>query len=164
MFQASTATSPLASSATTTIYVTAGEKNTTLYSQTCSGQVCDLTYTLYLFVPASALNTEMSQQFYPYFNVNLSTAASAAVPTVMLLGDGNPRVGKPQRISATEFAVIVTFTFTVQAGDNSYRALVGACEKATEQEDGIGLPGHHECGNKSVTDVPLTPLYYASLS
>jgi hypothetical protein len=95
--------------------VTRGEVARLYAWQRCS--ICSLTYTLDIFVPASALNTEMSQQFYPYFNVNLSTTGSAAYPT------------------------------TFQSGNDAFRTLTTACEKATEQEDGVGLPGTKSLGS-----------------
>jgi RNA polymerase sigma factor (sigma-70 family) len=152
LFQTSTATTPLASSPTSTIYVAARETSTTVYSgngTTCTGPVCQMTATVNVFVPASALNTEISKQWYPYFAVNLGPAGTPpAPPKFMLLGAGDPHVIKSQRISATEFGLTITFSY--QVGNNGSHALWTACAKHTEAEDGIGLPSNHSCGSHSV--------------
>jgi serine/threonine protein kinase len=146
LFKNSTATTPLARSAASTIYVV--YSGTSTYSTSCSGGTCQLAYTFTIPVPPSALNTEMSKQWYVYFGINLSPSGTPAVPTSMQLGAGDPVLGAPQRISADEFERSLTFTFQTN-GEYGHEA-VQTCTKDTEAQDGVGLPGSHDCGAESV--------------
>jgi len=147
LFKNSTATTALASSATTTIYVVWSGNKT--YAQNCSGQVCRLTVTFSIPVPASALNAEMSHPWYVYFGINLSPSGPPGLPTSLQLGAGNPVLTAPRHISANEFGRSITFTF--QDTNNEYfRDAFQFCTKDTEAEDGIGLPGPHGCGAGSI--------------
>ena len=51
---------------------------------------------------------------------------------------------------ADEFTQTVTFSFRI--GDDAYYWDWNSCIKDTEPEDGIGLPGHHGCGDPRVLD------------
>jgi hypothetical protein len=146
LFQSSTATTSLASSAASTIYVTvtAIARN----GQTCRRPVCHETFPMHVFVPAAALSTEISKQWYPYFGLNLAPAKQPAPPKVLLLGADDPRVTRSQRISASEFDLTITFSFRV--GKDAFYWNWTTCARDTEAQDGIGLPGRHGCGDKMV--------------
>jgi eukaryotic-like serine/threonine-protein kinase len=153
LFKNSTATTPLAISATTIIYVVWSGSKT--YAQSCSGLVCHFTATFRIPVTPSALNAEMSKQWYVYFGLNLSPSGPPGLPTSLQLGAGDPVLTAPQRISANEFGRSITFTF--QDTNNEYfRDAFQFCTKDTEAEDGIGLPGPHGCGAQSI---PYPPGY-----
>ena len=113
LFRDSTATTPLARSATSTIYVVLDFRTTS--GTNCSGSVCHVALTWTVFAPPSALNTEISKQQYVYFGVNFAPNASAPRPTSIQLGADDPIVAAPHRISADEFEDSATFTFTFQA-------------------------------------------------
>jgi serine/threonine-protein kinase len=146
LFRNRTATTSLASSATTTVYVTvlAASGN----AQACSRPACQETFQVRVRVPASALNTEMSKQWYPYFGLNLAPANEPASPQVLLLRAGAPHITRPQRISRGEFKRTISFTFRI--GDQGYSWNWNTCSMATEAKDGIGLPGQHGCGSRSI--------------
>ena len=146
LFRDSTATTPLASSATSTIYVVAGGPDSKVHN--CNRPVCHVTFTWTFIVPPTALNTEISKQVYAYFAVNLSPSGEPAPPALLQLGAGDPLLTAPQRISADEYEQSVTFTF--QAGNDAWHAAFNTCTKDTEAEDGTGLPGHHGCGDAQV--------------
>jgi serine/threonine-protein kinase len=146
LFQSSTATTPVASSAASTIYVTVTA--ITGNGQTCHRPVCHETFPMHVFVPASALSTEISKQWYPYFGLNLAPAKQPAPPKLLPLGADDPHVTKSRRISATEFGLTITFSFRV--GNDAFYWNWATCAKDTEAEDGIGLPGRHDCGDKTV--------------
>ena len=146
VFRSSTSTTPLATSATSTIYVIA--TGTTTYSQNCLRPVCHLTATYIVSVPPQALNAEMSKPWYVYFGVNLAPSVEPAPPTQLQLGADDPVVGPPQRISANQFKRSVSFTY--QIGNDAYRAVDAWCTKDAEAQDGIGLPGSHACGSQLV--------------
>ena len=148
LFASSTASAPLGTSATTTIYVTTG--GTSGNSQTCSRPVCRESMQTINYVPSPALQTEMSKQWYLYFGINLSSGKEPPPPEWLVLGAGNSHVTAPRRISADEFSETVTFSFRV--GNDAYYWDWNACTKDTEAADGIGLPGHHGCGDERVLD------------
>ena len=45
---------------------------------------------------------------------------------------------------------LITFSFRI--GNDAYDWDWDACSKDTEAEDGIGLPGHHGCGDERILD------------
>lgn len=145
LFKNSTATKPLAVSIATTVYVVYHGTNTD--TKSCNGTTCTYTYSYVETVPPSALAAEMSKQWYTYFAVNLSSSGQPATPTTMQLGAGDPVVGAAQQVSADEFSRTVTFTFTTN-GDG-YDFVSEWCDKDTEAQGGVGLPGSHGCGSDS---------------
>jgi len=146
VFKNSTATASLASSATSTVYVTSGATFGT--GQTCARPVCRETIPVHVFVPATALSTEITKHWYTYFNLNLAPSVEPAPPTLLLLGEGDPQVSTPQRVSATEFELTISFSFAI--GNDAYHWRWNTCLRDTEAQDGLGLPGYHGCGNPSV--------------
>ena len=148
LFKNGAATNPQASSATTTIYVVAVPQR--VGAPTCvSSPTCHLTETHDIFVPPSALRTEMSKTWYSYLGVNLSSSGTPPLPATLRLGAGNPVIGKPQQIAANEFSVTISYTFNI--GSDGWHFHSTLCAKDTEAEDGIGLPGSHGCGNGSIS-------------
>jgi hypothetical protein len=147
VFASGTATSPVATSATTTVYVTPGATNSG--TATCGRPVCHEAITIRVFVPASALGTEIAKPWYAYFNINLAPAVEPAAPSVMNLGAGNGQVSAAQRVSSTEFDTTVTFSFDI--GSDAYHWRWRACDKGSEARDGMGLPGSHGCGAPTAT-------------
>ncbi len=152
LFGNSTATAPLAISATATVYVLWG--GTTTSTQSCNGVTCRVTSTSLLYVPPSAIAMEMSKQWYVYFAVNLSPSGSPPTPTSLQLGAGDPVVSTSQRISADEFRRSVTVTYT--NNNEQSRTASEFCDKDTEAVDGFGLPGAHSCGDPTI---PYPPPY-----
>jgi serine/threonine-protein kinase len=146
LFQNSTAKTPLVSSAISTVYV--GYDSTSSNSQTCARPVCREKLSVQLFVPASALNAEIAKRWYVYLGLTLAPSKEPASPKYQLLGAGAPQVTDVHRISATEFGVTVNLSFRV--GNDAYSWNWSACIMGTEADDGIGLPGHHGCGDKTV--------------
>jgi len=148
LFQSSTASAPLATSPVATVYVSLG--GTSGNGTTCGRPVCHQSILTTNYVPPSALQTEMSKPWYAYFGVNLSTGKEPPPPQWLTLGAGSIQVTAPHRVSADEFTQTVTFSFRI--GNDAYYWDWNSCIKDTEQEDGIGLPGHHGCGDPRVLD------------
>jgi serine/threonine protein kinase len=146
LFPSSTATTALASSPASTIYVTlsglAGN------GQKCSRPVCHETLAVTVPVPASALSIESAKQVYPYFAVALSATKQPKTPQWLVLNADAARIGAPHRLSAGEYGYSVSFTFRV--GNDGYTWNWNACANDTETIDGLGLPGHHGCGAASI--------------
>jgi serine/threonine-protein kinase len=155
LYRSGAAATPIAISGVTTIYVTVGEGLSK--TQDCTSPVCNESTVVTYQVPPSALRTEMTKTPYLYFAV--STAKGTNIPPApksLALGAGHSAIAGTQQESATEFAITVTFSFTV--GSDSSLAAYAVCLKDTVTTDGIGLPGHHGCGDKHV---PYPSVYLA---
>jgi Protein kinase domain len=146
LLRSSTAASPLATSATSTIYVALSGTNGK--AQRCGRPVCHQTFHLSVPVPAPALTTEISKRWYSYFAVALAPARAPPAPRRLRLGAGHAHITKSRRISATEFGLTITYSFRI--GARAYDWSWNVCTKDTEAADGIGLPGHHGCGDKNL--------------
>jgi serine/threonine-protein kinase len=155
LYRSGVAATPIARSGVKTIYVTVGEGLGD--SQDCSGAVCYESTLVTYSVPPAALKTEMSKTPYVYFAVNLKPGKKTPpAPTSLSLGAGRATVVGTQQESANEFAITVTFTYTV--GTDKWQAAFAVCLNDTVTADGIGLPGHHGCGDKQV---PYPSVYLA---
>jgi hypothetical protein len=144
LFRSSTARTPLATSAVSTIYVAlTGKANA---DQKCSRPVCHETFHIRVRVPAQAMSIEIAKQWYPYFGLNLAPFKAPAAPKRYRLGFAHPHVDPSRQISASELELTVTYSFDV--GNKAYHWDWNVCAKDTEPQDGFGLPGHHGCGDK----------------
>jgi len=147
LFRSSTAKTPLAASAASTIYVAlTGTPNA---DQKCSRPLCHETFHVRFRVPAPAMSTEIAKQWYPYFGLNLAAVKEPGAPKRYRLGAGDARVTPSRRVSATQLELTVTYSFEV--GNSAYHWNWNVCAKDTEPQDGVGLPGHHGCGNKHLS-------------
>jgi hypothetical protein len=144
----SNATAPLASSATSSIFVIMNQPGTN--TSDCPSSECRAMETVTVQVPASALSAQMSEPVYTYFAINLGTDVT---PQTLQLGAGNPVVSTPQQISADEYQFHLTFSCS-NNNESSYEAAWRHCTKSIEAEDGIGLPGSgsYGCGSQTVQD------------
>jgi hypothetical protein len=143
---------PLATSATRTVYVVPGGSVTG--GARCGRPVCKETFHVYTVLPSSALSVEMRKHLYPYFGLNLAPVVEPPPPTWLYLNAGHASVSAARRINAGEFENTITFTFTI--GNDGYHWAWTACAKDTVSADGLGLPGYHGCG---VSKVPRTVAY-----
>ena len=111
--------------------------------------MCRKTLHIYTVLPSSALGVEMSKPLYPYFGINLSTATGTPPPPRWLyLNAGHASVSGARRISASEFEMTLTFSFTI--GNDGYHLAWNGCAKDTVSRDGLGLPGSHGCGARRI--------------
>jgi serine/threonine protein kinase len=147
VFANSTATSPVATSPDRTVYVTLSA--TYGNGQACGRPLCHESFPIRVFAPAATLRTEIAKHWYAYFAINLAPVKEPGRPSVLLLGAGDAHVSAAQRVSATEFKLTITYSFTI--GNDAYNWNWSACRKDSETTDGMGLPGHHGCGDRSVS-------------
>jgi hypothetical protein len=125
----------------------------------CQRVLCEPVIHLHVFVPSSAMGPELRKRWLTYSGLTEAkqtelkpTGAGptgVTPPRRLVLGQGHPKVGPPQRISATEYGVTIAYLFAVIPGSYSFR--FKACAPDTEAGDGLGLPGRHGCGAKAVT-------------
>jgi hypothetical protein len=154
VFRNSTATTPLATSATSTVYVAQNKGNNRTI--TCSGSQCRVNDTATVLVPASALSTQMAKHVYTYFGISYAASGTASQPASLQLGAGDPVVGTPQQVSADEYQFTLTFSFSTN--NESYAFTWHNCTISMEAQDGVGLPGggDYGCGSPAI---PQTESY-----
>jgi hypothetical protein len=146
VFANSTSASPVATSAARTVYVALSA--TYGNDQACARPVCHESFQVRVFAPAATLRNEIAQRWYAYFAINLAPVKEPGLPSVQQLGAGDAHVSTPRRVSATEYELTITYSFTI--GNDAYNWNWSACRKDSETTDGIGLPGQHGCGDRSV--------------
>ena len=137
VFRSSTAAAPLATSATSTVYVAIYEPGDNTY--TCTGSACQSKEVVDVYVPASALSTQMSEHIDTYFAIAYAPSVEPATPATLQLGAGDPTVSTPEEISADEYQFTLTFSFS--SNSEAWHAAYRHCTPSSEAEDGIGLPG-----------------------
>jgi serine/threonine protein kinase len=154
VFRDSTATTPLTTSVTSTIYVAQHKGNDSTI--TCTGSQCRINDTATVVIPASALSTQMAKHVYTYFGISYAASGTASQPASLQLGAGDPIVGTAQQISADEYQFTLTFSFST---NNESRAFTWHnCTISAEAQDGVGLPGggDYGCGSPAI---PQTESY-----
>jgi hypothetical protein len=150
LFQSSTAHRASATSPAQTVYVSATYTSSGKNATTCN-VVCHDTYTVKWFVPASALSIEITKKTYVYFGVTLTKQPKPPDPKTLSLGAGSSRAGPFSFISDTEFDQTINFSYRIN--DDYAQTDWQVCFKDTETVDGVGLPGHHGCGDQSTPDL-----------
>lgn len=147
VFASKSATTPSATSSMKSVYVMANAWVTG--GKTCGRPVCHETFHIYTIVPSSALGVEMSKPNYPYFGINLTTAAGIpSSPRWLYLNAGHASMSSARKISAGEFENTLTFSFTI--GNDGYHWAWTGCTKDAVSTDGLGLPGSHGCGARRI--------------
>lgn len=120
----------------------------------CGRPTCHQTVHVFTIVPASILRAEMAKAVHSYFGLSLGAVSPPPPPKLLRQYGGHSRATRARRVSSTEFEHTISFTFGI--GGHSFRYAWLACFHDTEAKDGIGLPGHHGCGDKFV---PRTTAY-----
>jgi serine/threonine-protein kinase len=148
LFRSSTSSAPLATSPVTTVYVQLEGPTTTAPACSQTQTTCHITVQLETFVPPSVLATEMGKPMYAYFGITKAASKPPAPPKWLTLGAGGARVSAARRVSGGEYADTLTLTFSPGSGYYNWQAVT--CTKDAVATDGIGLPGHHGCGDGRV--------------
>jgi len=129
-------------------------KNGYRYKCNKSFTECSLIVTTRTIVPASAYRSESTKRWYLYLALNRSHRVPSKKAPKYLLLDRTARASKPVRINATDFQIVFTFPFAID--HENVQPFPNFCTKDSEAKDGIGLPGHHGCGNSKI---PSDTLY-----
>ncbi len=122
-----------------TVYVTAGEAENH-FTEKCRGLSCTITYRLYVSLAHSAYATEAGKHVYLY-----DSFFFGKLPTTFFLVP-KATASKARKVNAGAFYNLITFH--VKFRSPSQKWLPASCSKDTESRDGLGLPGHHGCGEK----------------
>lgn len=141
--QVSTAGTVTATSGVRVVYVTPGGRSGDQHDRCASG-TCTSSWTEWTVVPASAFQRESRKRWYVYFSFDLR------VPAFLSL-DRNASATRARRINAREFRVTFTVTFASPLTNPFPHVYLAACTKDSETRDGIGLPGHHGCGDRKIS-------------
>jgi hypothetical protein len=142
LFSSASATTPLAQSAVSTIYVLASFTKST--SQPCSaGEACQVTFTDTVHQPASTLATEMAKPWFVYVAPSQGTGQE---PETLPL-DPNAVVSAAHQLSADSYTRTISYSYTADSG----QAYVRLCFKDTEAQDGTGLPNASGCGDPAAS-------------
>jgi hypothetical protein len=129
-------------------------KNGYRYKCNKSFTECSLIITTRTLVPASAYRTESTKRWYMYLALNRSRGVPSKKAPKFLSLDRSASASKPVRINATDFQIVFTFPFATDR--ENVQPFPDFCTKDVEAKDGIGLPGHHGCGNGRI---PSDTLY-----
>ncbi len=125
-----------------TVYVTEGINLTGAHKK-CSRTTCTFSYHVWELLPAAAYKTETHKKFYLYLAVGYPN-----LPGRFTLDKG-AKASKIKKIHSGEFEVTFTWYITLHRGTTEWNTAF--CTKDTESKDGMGLPGHHGCGNKHIS-------------
>ncbi len=150
VFASSTAKTALTVSAAQYVYV-APLGSPTPPTKSCGSVApvtCHVGFSLFEFVPNSALAVEIHKHVYPYFGLSLSPTGTPPPPKSLVLNAGNPRV-TVRRINAGEFKLTLAFTFNI--GSDAAQWDFSECQRDSVSKDGLGLPGSHGCGASRIS-------------
>jgi hypothetical protein len=115
-------------------------------SKNCTRPVCNLHYHVLVKVPPLSLSTESAKRWYPYFAINFSTVGTPPAPKYVTL-DRSATVSSSRRLSGTEYEVTVNYVYNV-GPTRGFHWAWDMCDRDQFLTDGLGLPGHHGCGDE----------------
>jgi hypothetical protein len=148
LFPRQTATRPLITSPVQMVYVTGGESASG--GAACGPPVCASNFQLTVTVPPSALRVEMSKRFYVYFGLSPGSNGHAQPPEWLYLNAAHPVFFPPvKRVSADQFVLSITLIYPL-GNYSTWSTAWLACARDTLAKDGLGLPGHHGCGDNRI--------------
>jgi hypothetical protein len=135
-----------ATSSPVTAYVTLANIPTS-DKVSCTRARCVETMKVSTTLPASALKTEMRKHIYLYLAIGHLRGAKPILPRDYTLSTASS-ASRPTRKTPSRF--VVTLKFIVPHPNARTVWARNACTKDAVSKDGIGLPGHHSCGNKHI--------------
>jgi hypothetical protein len=134
-----------AASASPTVYVI--PQLTVSGATACTRPVCNIHLTVRAAYPASAFPAESAKNFYLYGDFRHSATTTPAVPAELRLSG---RAAHPIRDAAHD-TVTYSVGATYNIGTGGYQWKINYCTQDNEILDGMGLPGHHGCGDPTVS-------------
>ena len=146
VFRNSKATDVLATSPVTTVYVTGWTFSSP--DVKCQRPTCHETFTIKVRVPPAAIASEIAKAWYPYFGLRLGPDKAPPAPKVQVLNAAGASVSSSHQISADTYSLTISFTFTI--GNKAYSWNWSACSRDTVDQNGLGVPGHHGCGDPRI--------------
>jgi hypothetical protein len=141
---------PVPDSAVRTVYVEALGAITG--KRSCSRParpVCHIRLRLWVSVPASTYRREAAKHWYLYAGLRLARSGRPPAPKTLTLSR-TATASRPQRKHLYEFVITLRYRFRIGRHD-AFTWRVNFCTRDSEGQDGLGLPGHHGCGNKRIS-------------
>jgi hypothetical protein len=111
--------------------------------------VCHITLRLWVSVPAPTYRTEAAKHWYLYAGLRLARSGRPPAPKTLTLSR-TATASRPQRKHLYEFVITLRYRFRIGRHD-AFTWRVNFCTRDSEAADGLGLPGHHGCGNKRIS-------------
>lgn len=111
--------------------------------------VCHITLRLWVSVPVSTYRTEAAKHWYLYAGLRLARSGRPPAPKTLTLSR-TATASRPQRKHLYEFVITLRYRFRIGRHD-AFTWRVNFCTRDSEATDGLGLPGHHGCGNKRIS-------------
>jgi serine/threonine-protein kinase len=136
----------LATSQVSTVYVTGWTFSSP--DVKCERPVCHEHFTIKVQVPPAAIASEIAKAWYPYFGIRLGPDKAPPAPKVQVLNAAGASVSSSRKISADTYTLTISFTFTI--GNKAYSWNWSACSRDTVDQNGLGVPGHHGCGDPRI--------------
>ncbi|HTX84104.1 MAG TPA: hypothetical protein VME44_18110 [Streptosporangiaceae bacterium] len=133
-------------SSAVTVYVTLAT-DATSSKVSCTRARCVQTVKISTTLPASAYKTESRKHVYLYLAIGHLRGTKPILPKDYTLSKAST-ASKATRKTATRF--VETLRFIVPHPNSKTVWVPNACTKDAESKDGLGLPGHHGCGNKHI--------------
>jgi hypothetical protein len=96
------------------------------------------------------MHTVMSQTWNAYFALNLDPKKEPPAPKFLTLNAGNGHISAPHQIAPNKFSQTVTYSF--QVGNDGLNWGWNTCVRDIEAQNGLGLPGHHGCGDTQISE------------
>ena len=137
-----TGATPDVTSKPVTVFVTEGGRLSNRHNR-CGSTSCTFSYKITEVLPASAYRTETHKKFYEYLAVGYPR-----LPGRYTLDKG-ATASRIRKINSGEFAVTFTWHVALHHGAANWTTVV--CTKDSESKDGMGLPGHHGCGDQHIS-------------
>jgi len=111
--------------------------------------VCHIRLRLFVNVPVSTYRTEAAKHWYLYAGLRLAPHRTPPAPRTLTLSP-TATASRPQRKHLYQFVITLRYRFRIGRHDGfSWR--VNFCTRDSEAADGLGLPGHHGCGDKRIS-------------
>jgi hypothetical protein len=151
--QVSGAAADEGTSAAVSVYVTVASvvKSSKI---TCTSARCVQTAKVATTVPKSAYKIESGKHVYLYLAIGKERGTKAVLPKDYTLSKAST-ASKAKRVNSGEFEETLKFVVPLTYGKKTVW-LPNACSKDAVTKDGLGLPGHHGCGNKHI---PTNSIY-----
>jgi hypothetical protein len=148
VFASASAGAPAASSASKTVYVT--DSSVSSNTDHCSGRQCTIHINLTEIIQQSAVSIEKAKHQFLYLSLPAAPGGVKPKPTAYHLVSAT--VSAPT-VKGEHVSFKISIKYTAPTG--SYWYYWVSCTRDTLTKDGVGLPGHHGCGDASLS--PSTP-------
>jgi hypothetical protein len=146
VFRDSKSTAALGTSKVSTVYVTGWTFSSP--DVKCQRPTCHEKFTIRVQVPPAAIASEIAKAWYPYFGLRLGPDKAPPAPRIQTLNNAGAAVSSSRQTSADEYSLTISFTFEI--GSKAYSWNWSACSRDTVEQNGLGVPGHHGCGDPKI--------------